>query len=356
MGGRHNQDQGGRDAKLLGGRVGQAPLRRRQAGRGQTVGRTQAGLLLRCSTQLGALPTWLFIDWRWRWPRWKDGGVQQHPLRPLRAVLSPRLLLSTHDRPRVVGGRAAHGRPVFQLQASRIYPSGCSLAARLVRGQKCWATAIGTPTRIPTQGGGNGEPTADWRIACSGRSVTLSTLTDAVGGPSAVDNASLCLGLMTTGPASGPSQTASRGTREAGGCEPVLRACDVRKTRVPFSACEMVRPIAGRIAMPNNIASPDRMLSVRRPTPPSSLCEPQRGLAHTVLRSSLYYVGVEGRGLPEGRANQRPSSVFQVWRTAPSIAAQTTASQPGPLDWVRTDGRVIPAERLALLVSALGRP
>ena len=175
--------------------------------------------------------------------------------------------------------------------------------------------------------------------------------------------ASLCLGLMTTGPASGPSQTASRGTREAGGCEPVLRACDVRKTRVPFSACEMVRPIAGRIAMPNNIArsnlqssSPDRMLSVRRPTPPSSLCEPQRGLAHTVLRSSLYYVGVEGRGLPEGRANQRPSSVFQVWRTAPSIAAQTTASQPGPLDWVRTDGRVIPAERLALLVSALGRP
>ena len=34
--------------------------------------------------------------------------------------------------------------------------------------------------------------------------------------------------------------------------------------------------------------------------------------------------------------------------TAPSIAAQTTASQPGPLDWVRTDGRVIPVERLAL--------
>ncbi len=123
----------------------------------------------------------------------------------------------------------------------------------------------------------------------------------------------------------------------------------------------MRRPIAGRIAMPNiarstlQSSSPDRMLSVRRSTPPSLFCEPQRGLAPT--SSAVFAVGVEGRGLPEGRANQGPSSVFHVWGTAPSIAAQTTArqpaSQPGPLDWVRTDGRVIPAERLALRSACL---
>ncbi len=44
--------------------------------------------------------------------------------------------------------------------------------------------------------------------------------------------------------------------------------------------------------------------------PPFS-ASPKRGLAHT--SPAVFVVGVEGRGLPEGRANQGPSSVFHVW-------------------------------------------